>query len=518
MTDGVVVARDARLPAVQYLRALAAIAVVLFHASVYLEAERSDAAFLAVFDGRFGNFGVSLFFAISGYLMARLSGSPSPSLFLLHRLARIYPIYLIVVAVVLGSKWWLNGMAPMDWGAYSLVPGPHTYILGTEWTLPFEITFYVVVAAAMAVGLGKHIHRVAIAWLALICVCRVIAPHWATYSVGGMFPTLPYLLLSEQCIAFTLGLMIPVVLARRRFGRTALLASVLLIAASAALTAFGNVLMALGCALLVGVAATPTAGRSLKALSLMGDWSFALYLVHVPVILWLMVALPASWPSVAVWSIAVVVPIAVSVGAGMLDIGLYRRVKRWCDASTPRQRAIGCGLFLAAFFVGSAHFDGIERSDRSALEAANALGRRLDAQGTNGTLAMRAPPEELLASTDLKGYLDTVTAPPKQEGLVIVTGWVVDTSDKDPAPAALFFINGRYMGAALPAKPRKDVIAALGRGSSSRVSFSHPITRNGCADTDRLEALILSGSRYAVMGLPPQASGCTHRPSDGRAL
>ena len=508
MTDRALVARDGRLPAVQYLRALAAIAVVLFHASVYLEAKRNDAAFLSVFDGRFGGFGVSLFFVISGYLMARLSGSPSPSLFLLHRIARIYPIYLIVVAVVLAGNWWSDGMTPVDWAAYSLVPGPHTYVLGTEWTLPFEITFYVVVAAAMVVGMGRQIHRVAIVWLALIFICLVIAPHWATYSTGGMFPTLPYLLLSEKCTAFALGLMIPVMLARRRFGRTALVAGVLLIAASAALPAFGNVLMALGCTLLVGVAATPTAGRSFKALSLLGDWSFALYLVHVPVIVWLMVALPASWPSAVVWGIAVIVPVAVSVGAGMLDIGLYRRVKRWCDASTPRQRALVCGLFLTVFVVGGMHVDGIERRDRSTLEAANELGRRFDAQPVTGALATRAPPQDLLASTELRGYLDTVSAHPKQKGVAVVTGWVLDTSDKDSAPVALFFINGRYVGAVLPTTPRKDVIAALGKGSSSRVSFSRSITRDACPNSDRLEALILSGDRFAVMGLPPQASAC----------
>jgi peptidoglycan/LPS O-acetylase OafA/YrhL len=70
-----------RLIYLQYLRALAAISVLLYHASYYLSAIDGHPYFLRIFTGWFGNFGVTLFFAISGYLMATLARKSSPSTF-----------------------------------------------------------------------------------------------------------------------------------------------------------------------------------------------------------------------------------------------------------------------------------------------------------------------------------------------------------------------------------------------------------------------------------------------------
>jgi hypothetical protein len=58
----------------QYLRAIAAISVVLCHASYYLMAARGDSWLWNIFV-RAGLFCVMLFFAISGHLMAQLGRS-----------------------------------------------------------------------------------------------------------------------------------------------------------------------------------------------------------------------------------------------------------------------------------------------------------------------------------------------------------------------------------------------------------------------------------------------------------
>jgi exopolysaccharide production protein ExoZ len=76
----------------QYLRALAAVSVVVCHASYYLMAARGDSSLWVTF-GRGGLFGVMLFFAISGYLMAQLAPGATSLRFMAHRLIRIYPPY-----------------------------------------------------------------------------------------------------------------------------------------------------------------------------------------------------------------------------------------------------------------------------------------------------------------------------------------------------------------------------------------------------------------------------------------
>ncbi len=46
-----------------------------------------------------GVWGVAIFFALSGFLMARLVTRDPPLVFLAHRVSRIFPTYLAVVAL-----------------------------------------------------------------------------------------------------------------------------------------------------------------------------------------------------------------------------------------------------------------------------------------------------------------------------------------------------------------------------------------------------------------------------------
>lgn len=88
-----------RINSLQAARAIAALCVVLYHASVYLEKIRGVADMHAIAGGgRLGTYGVITFFVISGYLMADLVKRYESTAFLVHRLVRIYPIYWLCVA------------------------------------------------------------------------------------------------------------------------------------------------------------------------------------------------------------------------------------------------------------------------------------------------------------------------------------------------------------------------------------------------------------------------------------
>ncbi|MCK8783406.1 acyltransferase [Roseomonas sp. NAR14] len=506
-----------RISGIQYLRALAAFSVLLYHAAHYVATIRHDGALFAVFDGHFGLLGITLFFVISGYLMAGIAGTTPASVFLVHRVFRIYPVYWLVAGAVALAKLWLAEPVALDPAAFMLIPGgPHWYVLGVEWTLPFELVFYVIVFAAIAVGQGRRLHLLALGWLALLVAARVWFPYWEGYSQDGNFPTLTFLPFSERCVGFVLGLMIPAAIARVRAGPGCLVLGLSLILACGAMPAFVVWTVGAGCALLVAVAASagerPAHGE-IETLSRLGDWSFALYLVHVPTVIWLLQALPPACPPLAAWLAAIGASLAVSVLVGKLDIRLYRGLKRGCDRAPGWLRHAANALFLTAILGGGLREDLRVRRERHETREAAAVGAQL-ADGTDAALPLlqRAARRGLLPGSVLVGHLDLASDLADQRDRVRVSGWVVDRSGNDPAPAVLFFLGGRYVGSVLPATPRPDVLAALRIEGGARIGFAGTLPGSVCAPGAALEALLLSGRQVAPLSIPPDALRCAGPP------
>jgi exopolysaccharide production protein ExoZ len=140
-----------KLYGVQYLRAAAAIGVVVFHA-----AERSGGHFVI------GAAGVDVFFVISGFIMWTISQRRpvSPLHFFGDRLKRIVPAYwLATAAMVLGG---LIGAFPNltltaghVLGSFFFIPhhspngGEIWPVLVQGWTLNYEMFFYAVFAITL---------------------------------------------------------------------------------------------------------------------------------------------------------------------------------------------------------------------------------------------------------------------------------------------------------------------------------------------------------------------------------
>jgi exopolysaccharide production protein ExoZ len=139
------------LYSIQYLRALAALAVVLFHAG-----ERSQMHFTI------GAAGVDVFFVVSGFIMMAISDSrpTAPASFLRNRFLRIAPAYwAATVAMLIGGA---IGLFPNlqitlghTLGSFLFVPvqspsnGQLWPLLVQGWTLNYEIFFYVVFALTL---------------------------------------------------------------------------------------------------------------------------------------------------------------------------------------------------------------------------------------------------------------------------------------------------------------------------------------------------------------------------------
>jgi len=157
-----------RLIGLQYLRGLAALGVVAYHA-----ADRSGLAFPV------GKAGVDLFFVLSGFLMWAITDERSrPGSFLADRIQRILPCYWIVTSVMLGGA--LLGLFPAVrltlWhvaASYLLLPaispsnGQTWPLLVPGWTLEYEAAFYLLFGLALLIPRRFQLGLLSAALLAL---------------------------------------------------------------------------------------------------------------------------------------------------------------------------------------------------------------------------------------------------------------------------------------------------------------------------------------------------------------
>ncbi|MGA7490837.1 MAG: acyltransferase [Xanthobacteraceae bacterium] len=138
------------LVSLQALRAIAAWLVFWGHA---INAVNLKVA--AEFPTLYGQFGVDLFFAISGFVMVYSSeglfGRPgAPIKFFARRVARIVPLYWAATAILV---WFVVPYASTKAVLGSLLFAPHVPseapLLFVGWTLVFEMFFYTVFALAL---------------------------------------------------------------------------------------------------------------------------------------------------------------------------------------------------------------------------------------------------------------------------------------------------------------------------------------------------------------------------------
>ncbi|SHI63150.1 Peptidoglycan/LPS O-acetylase OafA/YrhL, contains acyltransferase and SGNH-hydrolase domains [Aureimonas altamirensis DSM 21988] len=334
---------------IQWMRALAALAVAIYHISHYIAFEFDDRRFADIFDGKFGLLGVAIFFAISGALMADLLHRTPPTLFLAHRLVRIYPLFILVFVVVAFIR---TGELDADVRAMSLalVGTRVVFELNIEWTLVLEVFFYVILFLLAVAAGARFVVPFAIAWLAAIGVASIIDPEQMGNTLS---PTLLQAFFLPGNAAFAGGLLIPTIL---RQGRVQPIWAVIALGLGAVTMsvdlAYGRIVGSLAAVILVamvyGVSTKePKRGSFGWAAERLGDYSYALYLIHVPVTHLVLANLQAT-PAV-LWAACVGAALAVSVPLGMLDISLYRRLRKHVDGANARRLAAVIWLYVAAY-------------------------------------------------------------------------------------------------------------------------------------------------------------------------
>jgi exopolysaccharide production protein ExoZ len=277
--------KSGELLSIQYMRAIAAIAVLSFHA-----AQRAG------FDFGIGAAGVDVFFVISGFIMWVISArSPlRPMDFLARRAARIVPLYWLVTLVVAGTAIAAPALFPnlkptLAHVAKSLLFYPHSDPAGfiaplivPGWTLNYEVFFYVVFALSLLTTLRIR-PLVLTALLGLLVLAGQVAhsanPVWATYSsplllefLSGVWlgkawtdHRLPRPIVGLICLALGLGAIVIVTLSERDIEAVRIFAwglpALLIVAGAVSIHRAGLV-------------------RDWPVLKFLGDASYSIYLVH----------------------------------------------------------------------------------------------------------------------------------------------------------------------------------------------------------------------------------------------
>jgi peptidoglycan/LPS O-acetylase OafA/YrhL len=180
---------------------------------------------------RYFYLGVPLFFVISGFVIARSATGRTVPDFVLARIARIYPTFLVCMtitflSVVLFGKPQIE-VSIGQWFANWLIAAPllkSAYVDSVYWSIVYEITFYGLVAVLMGLGLfQRRLHESIALWLLIAWTNELF--------VGSEW--LRRLLITNYSGFFASGMLIYMLLTTRREIRT-----VALLACAVALGAF----------------------------------------------------------------------------------------------------------------------------------------------------------------------------------------------------------------------------------------------------------------------------------------
>lgn len=240
-----------RLISIDALRGIAALGVVLYHAVGQTANAVPNNLFqypvkLIQFVSSFGYVGVFLFFVISGFCIhlqwarARAAGQPQTirfGEFWKRRLRRLYPPYLITLALFLGMAALTTGIDVTHFFVYDVVMhvlmlhnlDPHTCysINGVFWTLAVEEQLYLayflllylrnrwgwgptlIICGLARLGWFFFSHYVWVATGAGIPVPEAAASHWLTWALGAIAVEAAFGLvqLPKWCLNVWLGIL-----------------------------------------------------------------------------------------------------------------------------------------------------------------------------------------------------------------------------------------------------------------------------------------------------------------------
>jgi peptidoglycan/LPS O-acetylase OafA/YrhL len=307
-----------------------------------------------------GSAGVPIFFVISGYCIHRgtarkLLANPAASFdtrnFLLRRFARIYPVLIAALLLTYALDSISLGFTPVS---HKINPvSLHAFMVnlfslqgvadktfgsnGALWTLSLEVQFYLVYPLLLMVRrswgmtrllLGIAVINLASGWYLESHEIVVFTSYWFSWTLGAWIaetkarvgPQSPRWSIPLQVLAFVLAALGCVLFARAQY------------------IAFQMWALAFAVYLFRALDKPMRESLAVRGFSKLGDFSFSLYIVHLPIFvllgsLFFRSALQTSiWPSFAFTAIAVAV-------ASVFYVLVERPAMAWSASLKPRRNA-----------------------------------------------------------------------------------------------------------------------------------------------------------------------------------
>jgi peptidoglycan/LPS O-acetylase OafA/YrhL len=293
---------------------------------------------------------VVLFFLISGFIISYISESETAPEFAWRRVLRLAPTLIVAILLVglvqaiayalgvgpllgtdntrpIGPIDYLTNMALLNWIVHS------PYLLSTTWSLVTEVLFYAMTWACMVLMTKSSPVRITIAMMAFSIA--IVAPFALSERIAGLCYFTIYLpllivgrifylnwsrrLAVDQTLALCgLNLLIMWCLYSARFPE--------LIATPGAnpFVTYLGATLAVYCLMSFGPRRTP------RPIAFLADISYALYLVHLPIGMFVLSALsPTGLPFGIIWAAAVAASIGMaSIIARYLEAPIRRLARR----------------------------------------------------------------------------------------------------------------------------------------------------------------------------------------------
>lgn len=173
--------RPARLKELDGWRAISVLLVIVAHVGGHQHVRfTSQHLWLLAIVRRFGQFGVKIFFVISGFVICRLLlaeekqfGAISLKAFYYRRIFRILPpllLYLCVFSILLALGWIRDHWAALGVSLLFLQDihlGPRSWFAGHTWSLAVEEQFYLTFPAVLVLAAQHFRNRICLAFLGL---------------------------------------------------------------------------------------------------------------------------------------------------------------------------------------------------------------------------------------------------------------------------------------------------------------------------------------------------------------
>ncbi|MFP5222971.1 MAG: acyltransferase family protein [Acidobacteriota bacterium] len=333
---------------IQALRGLLCVGVVFMHIKIYL-ARSGDPSIFAFVPDILGGIPCG-FFAISGYFMAFLVDRSAPN-FLVQRLLRVYPTYFLVVAMAFVMRAFTNRQLDFDnmFAVLSLLPFGmgKSYKLGIEWTLVYEIWYYFICAFFCRPKWKRFFPGFLLAWLFAVILSDVVA-----FTPPKPLPTVSTIWLSIWNYSFILGALTFYYIQRRSEPMVQAWAAQVALATTCVISvlymqayAVLYFLAVISCLLIDCLIRLEARVRSPKILAQLGDYSYALYLVHSNIIIVVLdrwTAITGQPPGLIAGLISLVLCMGAFWFLGQVDVSLHKRLKAWVN----RALAEGLGMTL----------------------------------------------------------------------------------------------------------------------------------------------------------------------------